>query len=145
MPVKIANPGYDRLVPAAMTEYGVGRTETPINNLRYHKFCWFSPLNLYTRMYSIARTMTRTTNQTPWPRSGPLCSARARRRLRRALQSANRLHQRTTRAFSNACVVRTLAVGWKGVGGPADRAPARLVGTTPFRRPAAPCWGAGTP
>ena len=34
-------------------------------------------------------------------------------------------------------VVRRLAVGWEGVGGPAGGAPARLVGTTPLRRPPA--------
>ena len=40
---------------------------------------------------------------------------------------------------SSARVVRRLAVGWVGVGGPAGGAPARLVGTTPHRRPATPC------
>ena len=39
---------------------------------------------------------------------------------------------------SSARVVRRLAVGWEGVGGPAGGGPARLVGTTPHRRTAAP-------
>ena len=42
---------------------------------------------------------------------------------------------------SSARVVRRLAVGWVAAGCPAGGAPARLVGTTPHRRPAAPCWG----
>ena len=42
---------------------------------------------------------------------------------------------------SSARVVRRLALGWEGVGGPAVGAPAHLVVTTPHRRPPAPCWG----
>ena len=42
---------------------------------------------------------------------------------------------------SSARVIRRLAVGWEGVGGPTGGAPARLVGTTPRRQTPAPCWG----